>query len=136
MPASVKHPGRTILIVDDDPDVRVALEGALQAAGVSVVSASHGLDALRALRTRASAVDLILLDLMMPVMNGWQFRREQQQDPDLSAIPVLVLSAGNHVAEAAASIGATGYLRKPVDLDELWSAVERACGGVRRAGGT
>jgi CheY-like chemotaxis protein len=135
MAASVKHPDRSILIVDDDPDVRVALAQALKAGGFSVLSASHGLDALRVLRTRTSVVDVILLDLMMPVMNGWQFCREQQQDPNLSAIPVLVLSAGNHVAEAAASIGASGYLRKPVDLEELWSAVERVCSGAKRAGG-
>ena len=132
----MKQLGPCILIVDDDPDVRRALEQALQAGGYEVASATHGLDALRTLRTRSGAIELILLDLMMPVMNGWQFRREQQQDPNLSTIPVLVLSAGSHVADAAASIGAAGYLHKPIDLDALELAVQRVCGNGRRDGGT
>jgi CheY-like chemotaxis protein len=115
------------LVVDDDPDVRLALSEALEREGFVVASAAHGLEALRVLRARGDAFDLVLLDLMMPVMNGWQFRREQQEDPALAAIPVLVLSAGSHIAEAAASIGATGYLRKPVDLHELLAMVGRSC---------
>lgn len=126
----------TVMVVDDEKDPRESVCEWLAAKGYAVVPARDGADALRQLReSDGHKPDVILLDLMMPVMNGWQFRREQQQDPNLSAIPVLVLSAGNHVAEAAASIGAVGYLRKPVSLDDLFSAVERVCEGARGAAG-
>jgi len=122
----VEQRGRAILVVDDDADIRMSLEDALQEAGFSVATAGNGQEALRVLRTCQDRIDLILLDLMMPVMNGWQFRREQQQDPHLSVIPVVVLSAGNHVAEAAASLGAATFLRKPIGMDALLRAVAQA----------
>ncbi len=69
--------------------------------------------------------DLILLDLMMPIMDGWQFRREQAQDPSLSAIPVVVLSADGNVRQKAASLHADGYLQKPVDVENLLEVIQR-----------
>jgi CheY-like chemotaxis protein len=120
-----------VLVVDDDPGLRSVLAHVLEGHGFGVTSAADGKEAMRVLRT-GPAVDLILLDLMMPVMNGWQFRREQHEDPRIQDIPVLVLSAGQNVAEAAASMGAVGHVRKPIHLPELLSMVGRFCGGVRR----
>src|SRR5262249_54943332 len=77
----------TVLIVDDDRDIREALTQALVEGGYTAVGVANGQEALRWLRTATPAPCLILLDLAMPVMNGWQFRSEQQRDPGLAAIP-------------------------------------------------
>jgi CheY-like chemotaxis protein len=69
--------------------------------------------------------DLILVDLMMPVMNGWQFRAEQMRDPSISGIPAVVISGGDRVAEHTKALGAADYLRKPIDLDVLLATVQR-----------
>ena len=81
-----------ILIVEDDPDTREMLERFLQLEGFEVRTAANGQIALQALQAD-SALNVILLDLMMPVMNGWQFRQAQAMDPKLSRIPVVVVSA-------------------------------------------
>ena len=117
----------SVLVVDDDADLRATLQDALTEHGFAVSTAANGQEALRYLRASGGAASLILLDLMMPVMNGWQFRREQEQDPALAAIPVLVLSAGNQLAEAANAIGVAGFIRKPVDLGQLVSLVALHC---------
>jgi CheY-like chemotaxis protein len=115
----------SILVVDDDPDIRLSLIDTLEDEGFAVTSAAHGLDALQLLRSKGSGFDLVVLDLMMPVMNGFQFRRKQREDPDLATIPVLLLSGGNYIAEAAASIEAAGFVRKPIDRRDLLTVVER-----------
>src|SRR5437879_6509382 len=100
--------GKTILVVEDDTATRDALSLILEAEGFGVMGAANGQEALDQLRG-SRRPDLILLDLMMPVMDGWQFRRAQAQDPALSAIPVVVLSADGNVHQKAASLRATGY---------------------------
>ncbi|MBC7545053.1 MAG: response regulator, partial [Candidatus Sericytochromatia bacterium] len=80
-----------ILIVEDDIDIRETLAEILADEGYSVASAANGLDAISYLQTEAMPC-VILLDLMMPVMSGWEFRAKQQQDPTLAGIPVVVLS--------------------------------------------
>jgi CheY-like chemotaxis protein len=70
---------------------------------------------------------LILLDLTMPVMNGWQFRAEQRQDPALCGIPVVVLSAGDHLAEKMVPLGIEDYVAKPIELNRLLRTIERYC---------
>jgi CheY-like chemotaxis protein len=77
---------------------------------------------------RAGDSCLILLDLMMPVMNGWEFLTGQRQDPELASIPVVVISAIGNAREKAASLEAADYLDKPLDYDELLEAVNRHCG--------
>src|SRR5258706_12954853 len=84
--------GRTLLVVEDDADIRDALDGLLSTEGFRIAGCSNGREALDWLRTSPKP-DLILLDLMMPVMDGWQFRVEQKQDPALATIPILALSA-------------------------------------------
>ena len=116
--------GKTILVVEDDVDIRSALLGILEDEGYAVVGAANGAEALEHLRS-VGLPSLILLDLMMPVMNGWQFRAEQKQDQNLNRIPVVVISADGNVRQKAASIDAQGFLKKPIDLDNLLELVEK-----------
>jgi len=114
--------GRTLLVVEDDPDIREALDGLLSTEGFRVAGCSNGREALNWLRTSPKP-DLILLDLMMPVMDGWQFRVAQKKDPELAAIPVLALSADT--TAKAVAIDAEAYLKKPVDYDTLIDTIDR-----------
>ncbi len=116
-----------ILVVDDDAAIREALAEVLEDEGYQVRSAANGREALQVLRASAAAPAVILLDLMMPVMSGWDFRVAQQQDAALAGIPVVVLSADRDVAAKAAAVRAQGYLPKPVSLDSLLDAVSRYC---------
>jgi CheY-like chemotaxis protein len=120
------HAGQGVLVVEDDPDIQQVLRFALEMAGYPVTTADNGVEALRQLKA-ATPPCLILLDLMMPVMDGWQFRAAQQQDPALAAIPVVVISADGRTPQKAVSIGAAGYLTKPVDFDRLVEVVQRYC---------
>ena len=115
------------MIVDDDLDVREAIAEVLADGSYETIESEHGGEALDALRSHADKPCVILLDIMMPVMDGWQFRSAQRIDPELGSIPVVVLSAHADVKEAAATMGAAGFLRKPVDLDALLAAVARFC---------
>jgi CheY-like chemotaxis protein len=114
----------TILIVEDDLDTREMLGRFLELEGYSVETAINGREALERLEEGARAC-VILLDLMMPVMDGWQFRREQVQKQELAAIPVIVVSAAGR--DRIQQIHANGYLSKPVDLDELLTQIRQYC---------
>jgi CheY-like chemotaxis protein len=124
---------RSILIVDDDADVRESVGDALEEEGYRVASAANGKEALRLLQDDKLRPDVILLDIMMPEMDGWAFRAEQRKDPELDSIPVLVFTAYGAPKEIAQQLQAAGFLRKPLRLDELLLAIGR----VRRepAGG-
>jgi len=122
----VSRRGKTILVVDDDQDIRDTLTELLEDEGYAVVRASHGGEALEALRGEPRP-DLVLLDLMMPVMDGWQFRAEQRKDPAIASVPVLVISATGK-DDKVASLAAVQFLKKPIHLDQLLDAVERHCG--------
>ncbi len=115
---------KSILIVDDDADVRDMLSQFFTIEGYKVATARNGQEALDELRAGRLA-DLILLDLMMPVMDGWQFRVEQQQDPTLAPIPVVILSAVYNAREKARMLGAVDYMQKPVEFDKLIETAER-----------
>lgn len=110
---------KLILIVDDDLDVREALSAALEDAGYSVLCAANGAAALEILCLAPREAGLVLLDLMMPVMDGWEFRRRQLEDPLLREIPVLILTAGGQVEKKAQNLAVAGWLRKPFELREL-----------------
>ena len=123
----MKHDGKgSVLIIEDDEDVRGALAAVLEEEGYRVLEARHGEEALRTLRG-PDPVCLILLDLFMPTMNGWAFRDEQRRDPRLSAIPVIVLSADGAAVKSAESMGVVGYMVKPVDFDRLLKLVALYC---------
>jgi CheY-like chemotaxis protein len=115
-----------VLIVEDDTDLRQALSQVLAEEGYRVEGAEHGLHALEQLR-EGRRPSLILLDLTMPVMNGWQFREEQRQDPDLASIPVVVISAGANLSEQVVPLGIQDYIRKPIQLGQLLATVQRYC---------
>ena len=121
----------TILVVEDDSDVRGALVALLEGAGYATVEAEHGGEALRLLRNTStgstSKVCLILLDLFMPEMNGWAFRTEQLNDPELAAIPVVVITADPGAAKRAMIPGVVASLTKPVEFDQLLRIVQRHC---------
>jgi CheY-like chemotaxis protein len=108
-----------ILVVEDDPSIREALAELLTEEGYAVASAANGAEALALLELEAPP-SLILLDLMMPVMDGWAFRSAQRRDPRLSRIPVLVLSA-SRVGDGGpeAELAADAFLQKPFDLEAL-----------------
>lgn len=118
-----------LLIIDDDPDVSDALGAVLQDEGYTVALAPDGQRGLDYLRAGAPP-SLILLDLMMPVLDGYGFRAAQLGDPRLAPIPVLVLTAGA-IDERALSLGAAACLRKPVLLDALLTEIERLAGPPR-----
>jgi CheY-like chemotaxis protein len=123
--------GKTILVVEDDPLTREALGTLLGGAGFKTRAAADGAEALESLR-RGPLPDLILLDLLMPVMDGWHFRREQQHDPALAAIPVVVCSGTGDADLHAAALGAAGFIDKPLDPDQLLEKI-RAVLGLARA---
>lgn len=121
-----EHPLAPVLVVDDNSEVRQAFAALLEEEGYSVAEATDGLAALRLLRAGEVQPCLILLDLMMPRMNGWDFRAEQTRDERLAAIPVLVVSA-DPLASQASHMGAAAVLPKPADPGRLLELVERHC---------
>lgn len=114
----------TILLVEDDYDVREALVETLRDRGYDVETAADGEQALKVLRAGLRP-GVILLDLMMPRMSGSEFRTVQRADPALSVFPVVLLSADGHMEEKAQALGVDGAVRKPIDLDDLFQVVER-----------
>lgn len=115
----------SILLVDDDEDVRESIGDALEEEGYRVTSASNGKEALRLLRDDKVRPDVILLDIMMPEMDGWAFRAEQRRDPALASIPVVVFTAHGSPKDIAQRLQAVGFLRKPLRLEELLSTIGR-----------
>lgn len=115
-----------ILIVEDEFLIRDALTEFLEEEGYRVAGAANGQEALAMLR-KGLVPDLILLDLMMPVMSGMQFLDEQQSDARLAAIPVVLLSADRNSQEKVLSSAPVEYLEKPVRLTDLLDTVERYC---------
>jgi CheY-like chemotaxis protein len=115
---------RRVLVVEDDGLIRESLVEALEEHGYQVTGVGNGREALDALAT-SPRPDVILLDLMMPVMDGRSFRDEQLRDPALAAIPVVVLSAASDVLRAGAEMRAAGVLRKPVTLRALLDELAR-----------
>src|ERR687883_395668 len=117
-PDQATRPGNHLLFVEDAPALRGPLTALLELEGYRVGWAANGREALEYVR-RGDRPDLILLDLMLPGMDGRQFRREAQRDPALASIPVVVVSGAGDLAQTAAALGAAAYLEKPVVLAEL-----------------
>jgi CheY-like chemotaxis protein len=118
-----------VLVVDDDPDIRETLREVIEAEGFPVVTAAHGRAALEALALGLRP-SLILLDLMMPAMSGWDVLAALREDRALAEIPVAVISASG---EKAPPPGATHFLRKPIELDALLDVLRDPRGrGPRR----
>jgi CheY-like chemotaxis protein len=114
--------GRTVLVVEDDPELRALFDQILADQGCAVRTAGNGLAALGQLET--GPADLILLDMMMPVMDGHAFREAQLADPRWRSIPVIVVSATSEFLDEDETLGAKAILGKPFDFDELLALVD------------
>jgi two-component system response regulator CpxR len=117
-------PRKSILIIEDDADSRDVMREVLDLNGYSVFTASNGQEGANLLETMPNPPGVILLDLMMPVMNGWQFLDYQRGNPKFRTIPIVICSAYEASAKA---IDQKRYLPKPVVLDRLLNAVKAFC---------
>ncbi len=122
-----------VLVVDDDPDILEALSEILEAEGFEIRRARNGKEALE--RLEPDPPQLILLDLMMPVMDGWEFAQRMRQKPNVANIPLIVLSADRNVGSKATDIGAVGHLAKPFELNDLLDMVRRSLGQAQASAG-
>lgn len=117
-----------VLVVDDDKNVRDLICGELTDKGYGTAAAGNGKEALSYLRSSGRRPGLILLDLMMPEMTGWEFRKAQQDDPALSGIPVAIITGLDVPEDRLQAIGAVDVLCKPSRVEPLVSLVSRFCG--------
>jgi len=118
----------SILTVDDSPSIRVALKIALTNAGYSVAEAANGAEGIE--KARASAFDLIITDLNMPVMDGLTMIEEMRRMPEQTGVPIVFLTTESDAAmkERAKAAGATGWLTKPFDPDQLVRIAKKVLG--------
>ena len=112
----------SVLVVDDDADVRELLRVVLLAEGYNVAAVDNGREAMDHLRSHADTC-MILLDLMLPIMDGTHFRTAQLQDRSLAWIPVILMSGASDTDRRARELGARRLVRKPLDLDEVKEAL-------------
>jgi len=117
----------SVLVVEDDADIQGALVDILEENGFTAIGVNNGAEALRWLRGGGELPCLILLDLMMPVMDGASFREVQRKDPRLAAIPVVVLTAYRDVKRHAANLDGVTILKKPPDVRELVGVLQAHC---------
>jgi len=120
-----KNPRPTVLVIDDDEEIRTTIQDVLQDQGFDVTCAANGREALDILMRNESLPALILLDLVMPEMDGWTFRQEQQKVPRLAQIPVVLFSGHLDAGRAALSLNAAAMMTKPLRLDGLVTLVDR-----------
>jgi CheY-like chemotaxis protein len=123
------EPRPLILVVEDDDDIRSTVVDMFSFEGYQAIGASHGLEALALLHATDPKPSLILLDLMMPFMNGVEFRARQLADPSLAHIPVVILTADANADARCAELRAVGFLRKPMKLVALLEAAQRFARG-------
>jgi CheY-like chemotaxis protein len=120
--AQQKH----VLVVEDSDDIRLLLSEVLEEEGYVVSVAAHGREALERLEETETLPDLILLDLMMPEMDGFEFREAQTRAPRFADIPILLMTAATEPESKSASLRAVGYLKKPfTDIEKIVAAVAR-----------
>jgi CheY-like chemotaxis protein len=117
-----------VLVVEDDQVVRSLLVEIVEDEGYIAIPVSNGREALSHLVNTGSRPNLILLDLNMPVMSGWEFRAAQRADPSLADIPVVVLSADRSLQQGTPTVDAVAYLPKPIDFQKLLELIEQFCG--------
>ena len=117
----------TVLVVDDDADIRESISEVLEDHGYRAIGAANGREAIDRLKAEPEKPCAILLDIMMPIMDGWQFRDVQRQDPDLSTIPVVVVTAHADVDEARNRMDVVAAMKKPIQLTELMALIAKLC---------
>ena len=118
---------KKILIVEDDEVIREVLRDLLESEGYVVECAANGEEGIQALRREGPLPSLILLDIMMPVKDGFEFRYEQEQDSTLAGVPVVVMTADHNAESKRLRIGAKGFIKKPFNVDDMVGMVERYC---------
>ena len=119
---------KRVLLIEDDLSISEAVVELLEMEGYYVSAAGNGIEGLDHLKTIQEKPNLILLDLMMPGMNGVQFKAEQSRlSSELSSIPVIVMSADTQIVRKAAEAKADGFLKKPIELDDLLSTLKKYC---------
>ena len=116
-----------VLIVDDDEDIRDTLKELLEDEGYEVACGANGREALDKLRAMQGQPCMIVLDLMMPVMDGWEFLREQRSDPALRDIPVCVITAAG--PQPTSAVPVEEILHKPVRIERVLDVLEQYCDG-------
>ncbi len=114
----------SILVVEDDPDLRLVHSEILSHEGYPVMTAADGVEALE-LVERSGPPAIILLDLRMPRMNGWDFAERLRRKPHWRDIPLIVVAAHYRIADEAAAIGARAWLHKPVSIEDMLRVIER-----------
>lgn len=118
---------KKILLVEDDQDIRETLIELLEGEGYDVLFAENGQIGLDKLSETSSLPNLILLDLMMPVKDGFQFCAEKEANPKIAHLPVVIMSADGHIRENQQRVKATAYLKKPLDIYEIINVLEKYC---------
>jgi len=124
----------TVLVVDDDPELRNVLALALETSGFRVLTASNGREALHRLRSLPD-ICAVMLDVLMPVMDGAMFRETQLRDRSLRGIPIVAMTGAPEGVERARAIAAAALLRKPLDFDEVRETLGRLCRQTNGRGG-
>lgn len=119
-------PSCNVLVVDDDAEIREVLVELLEERGYRTVAASNGKQALDALHS-GTCPELILLDMMMPVMDGAEFRAKQQAEPAIAEIPVVLISAHEDLRKRVVELKANAALQKPIAFRDLFDTVRRFC---------
>lgn len=117
----------SILVIDDDEFIRDFIVRLLRKEGYDVAESTNGQEGLAYLRQARELPNLILLDLAMPVMNGWQFRQNQLQEQRLAEIPVVLLSASHELERGASTLHIPEYLAKPITAEQLLDVAARYC---------
>lgn len=120
-----------IFVIEDEQDIRDSLAEAIESEGYCTLTAPNGREAMELFSSDASPFgplpDLILLDLMMPKMNGAKFLEYRKNNARLANIPVILMSADNETEKKATLLGADGHLKKPLELDDLFSTIAKHC---------
>ncbi|MDB4974947.1 MAG: chemotaxis protein CheY [Myxococcaceae bacterium] len=119
--------GYSVMVVDDEVDIRESMTELLQSQGYETLSAVNGRDALAQLRLAEHPPTAIVLDMMMPTMDGLSFRWEQLADPKLADIPVIILSASGYAHASAVELCTAGCIQKPCKPAELLRMLARVC---------
>jgi len=127
----IKPSDKKILIVDDNAEIRNILRTFLEGVGYNVCEAKDGTSAVS--KARHDKPDLIIMDCMMPFMDGWEACRQIRKDPEIQETPVIMCTSKDSVKDIEISLaaGATDYVTKPIDMDRLLKNVNRALSGFR-----
>ena len=115
----------SVMVVEDDPMIRTSLVELLEAEGYQVIGVENGQAAMNHLKSGNTLPAVILLDVMMPIMDGWQFRTQQLSDVKISKIPVIVVTADGNARDKAVVMNAQGWINKPFKIDEILEAVAK-----------